>query len=262
MTQNTFDLTLAQTIVESEDQFPIYFEEAWQWLEFSTKGNAKKSFDKAGFIENIDFEVFIQNKKNPLGGRPLEIIKMSIECFKLWAMMVNTQKGNKVRLYFLECEKIAKDKIAQAITQEVNAVEKVQQFGAVMDTIFANVNIHKELIAGRKLNYAQKLLPDMSSELEEQRQLLINSTSTDKEAFTPTSIGKMMTPPISARRVNSLLLSGGYQIKNPNKHSQRDMTYIATDKGLGHSTITLATGANKDDTYQQLRWYDTILSLI
>ncbi|MBE9213708.1 hypothetical protein IQ247_13710 [Plectonema cf. radiosum LEGE 06105] len=35
--------------LESEEQFPVDFDIYWQWLEFSTKGNAKRAFEKAGF---------------------------------------------------------------------------------------------------------------------------------------------------------------------------------------------------------------------
>lgn len=35
--------------------FPVNFDEAWQWLEYSTKGHAKESFLKIGFVEGSDF---------------------------------------------------------------------------------------------------------------------------------------------------------------------------------------------------------------
>jgi hypothetical protein len=49
----------------------------------------------------------IEKWSNP---RPVEIIQLSIEAFKMWAMMAGTPQGKQVRLYFLECEKIAKQK--------------------------------------------------------------------------------------------------------------------------------------------------------
>lgn len=177
-------------------------------------------------------------------------------------MMVNTAKGKEVRLYFLECERIAKDKLVQAVTQEVSAVEQVRQFSEVLDIVFSQVNIQKELLAGKKINYAQKVMPAIAQDLEEQRQLLIQATAKDQEALTVTQIGQLMTPPVSARKVNELLITKGYQIKNALKKSQRDMTYTATPLGQEHSTIVMATGKTKDDSYQQLRWYDSIVRLL
>lgn len=115
MTQIGFSLELAQQLYKSSEQFPIDFEDAQEWLGFSTKGNAKRSFLKAGFIEGLDFRVFIINDKNSLGGRPVEGIKLSAECLKLWGMMAGTEKGHQVRLYFLECERIAKSLTGQPI---------------------------------------------------------------------------------------------------------------------------------------------------
>jgi hypothetical protein len=45
-------------LVISENEFPVDFDLAWRWLEFSRKQNAKESLINCGFIENIDFRVF------------------------------------------------------------------------------------------------------------------------------------------------------------------------------------------------------------
>ena len=103
-----FSLDIAKELFDSVDQFPVDFDSAWQWLEYSTKGNGKKSFEKAGFIEGVDFCSFIQNDKRDVGATQREVIQLTIDCFKMWAMMSGTNKGKQVRLYFLECEKIAK----------------------------------------------------------------------------------------------------------------------------------------------------------
>jgi hypothetical protein len=38
------------TQLESNDQFPVDFDTYWKWLDFSTKGNAKRAFEKSVFI--------------------------------------------------------------------------------------------------------------------------------------------------------------------------------------------------------------------
>ncbi|ALF55639.1 hypothetical protein ACX27_26805 [Nostoc piscinale CENA21] len=103
-----FSQTLANQIYESTEQFPVSFDSAWVWLGYSTKGNAKRNFENAGFIENVDYMVFITTDKNPSGGRPSEEIMLTAECLKQWGMMAGTEQGKQVRLYFLECERIAK----------------------------------------------------------------------------------------------------------------------------------------------------------
>ncbi|MBF2013634.1 MAG: hypothetical protein IGS23_00065 [Rivularia sp. T60_A2020_040] len=47
------------TQLDSEEQFPVDFNIYWQWLEFSTKGNAKRAFEKAGFTMGQDFDHII-----------------------------------------------------------------------------------------------------------------------------------------------------------------------------------------------------------
>lgn len=94
--------------LESSEQFPVDFDVYWEWLGFSRKDNAKRSFESSGFIADIDFRVSLISEENPKVGRPLEKIKLTIDCAKSFAMMTKTEKGKEVRLYYLECERIAK----------------------------------------------------------------------------------------------------------------------------------------------------------
>ena len=47
----------------------------------NTKGNALKAL-KGKFLQDADYKVFIQNDKNPQGGRPREIYKLSVSCLE------------------------------------------------------------------------------------------------------------------------------------------------------------------------------------
>jgi phage anti-repressor protein len=107
---NMFSLELAKQLYDSTERFPIDFDDAWEWLEFSTKGNGKRSFLGAGFVEDIDFCSFIKTEKRDIGATQVEVIKLTCECFKQWGMMAGTDKGKQIRFYFLECERIAKSK--------------------------------------------------------------------------------------------------------------------------------------------------------
>ena len=52
-----FSTDLAQQLLNSSERFPVDFEEAWIWLGFKRKDNAKRSLLNAGFIENEDFRI-------------------------------------------------------------------------------------------------------------------------------------------------------------------------------------------------------------
>jgi phage anti-repressor protein len=93
------------SLIQSEEEFPVDFDDAWRWIGYSTKGNAKVALENAQLVEGIDFQVFMENHKNSKGGRPVEKIKLTIDAFKMFCMAAGTSKGRQVRLYFLECER-------------------------------------------------------------------------------------------------------------------------------------------------------------
>lgn len=111
-----FNITLAQEFVESTDPFPVDFDLAWQWIGYSTKQKALLTL-KNNFEVNIDF--LTKGLKTSTGGRPSELILLSIDCFKHFAMMANTEQGRRVRKYFLECEKVAKEKTIKSAPSPV-----------------------------------------------------------------------------------------------------------------------------------------------
>ena len=103
-----FSQNLAMVMVQSAEQFPVDFDNAWKWIGCSRKSDAKKALLSAGFIEGLDFQVLRQTPQNAKGGRPKEFIKLAIDCFKSFGMMAGTEKGKQIRQYFLECEKQVK----------------------------------------------------------------------------------------------------------------------------------------------------------
>jgi phage anti-repressor protein len=117
-----FNLVQAQSLYSSTDQYPVDFDQAWQWLDYSRKDAAKRVLLNSGFIEGTDFHINEERRENisssHFGGKQVtevEVISLTVDCLKLWAMMAGTQKGKEVRLYFLECEKIAKARVVQPL---------------------------------------------------------------------------------------------------------------------------------------------------
>jgi phage anti-repressor protein len=119
MSELNFSPEQALELFNSTDEFPVDFDVAWQWIEYGRKADAKVHFLKCNFLEAIDYKVYRKAPENSNGGRPTEKILLTVDCFKMWAMMANTVQGRLVRQYFLECEKIAKQKAQPKALPEV-----------------------------------------------------------------------------------------------------------------------------------------------
>lgn len=102
MSNNGLSVSILEA-VRSSDAFPVDFDQLWQWVGFSTKGNAKRVLE-ANFSE-ADFEVLIISDKNPAGGRPSEAIRLTLDAAKSFAMLAQTEVGKQVRTVFIEIEK-------------------------------------------------------------------------------------------------------------------------------------------------------------
>lgn len=99
-----FSFELAQNFYESQDEFPVDFDDAWVWVEYSTKQMAEKALK--GLIDGLDF--LIDGLKSPSGGRPRKNIRLSYNGFKHFALMAGTNKGRNVRQTLIDSEKQAR----------------------------------------------------------------------------------------------------------------------------------------------------------
>jgi anti-repressor protein len=91
-----FSQTLAQEYISSNDPFPVDFDDAWQWLGYSTKQKCKTKLGnnfESGLDYNLNQTVKVQNEGGRSVSRPFEEIKLTIDCFKSLAMMAGTEKG-------------------------------------------------------------------------------------------------------------------------------------------------------------------------
>lgn len=99
-----FSFELAFALYQSDEEFPVDLDDAWVWIGYTEKRNAKDTLFSA-FEEGIDFSR--SRTKSPSGGRPSDCFMLAVDCFKQMGMMARTTKGRQIRLHFLECEKIA-----------------------------------------------------------------------------------------------------------------------------------------------------------
>lgn len=121
---SAFDQELAIALYNSSEDFPIDFDDAWQWLGYSRKEKALQTM-KNNFEEGFDF--CTKGWKTSSGGRPSQLIVLTIDCFKSLGMMSGTEQGKIIRRYFLDCERIAKTvkpqkKVLGAYTERVEAM--------------------------------------------------------------------------------------------------------------------------------------------
>lgn len=96
-------------LLRSTDEFPVDFEDAWQWIGYTRKDSALKRLKK-NFILGVDYvddseEFSAVCRKNLQAGRPSDLFFLTVDCFKSFAMMAGTDRGREVRKYFLDCEK-------------------------------------------------------------------------------------------------------------------------------------------------------------
>ena len=109
------------------NEFPINLETVWSMIGFANKGNAKRTLEN-NFIKDEDYKILQnfkekQKKEKPaspngkagqhvreknLGGAGLneETIILNVDTFKNLCMISKTEKGNKIRKYYVKLENI------------------------------------------------------------------------------------------------------------------------------------------------------------
>jgi phage anti-repressor protein len=114
MTHTTFSIELAQSLFDSEEQYPVDFNVAWKWLGYSRKDSCLRMLLN-NFLENEDFTVSFEPPQDcGLGSfeyvqpQPTINYKLTNDCLKMLGMLAKTEKGKLVRQYFLQCEKTLK----------------------------------------------------------------------------------------------------------------------------------------------------------
>ena len=106
--------------------------------------------EQFGFIEGQDFSTFLENTKK---GRPRKEYVVSIGMAKELSMVERNEKGKQARLYFIECEKIAKQKTTLALPQDyatalralADQVDKTKQLEAKVHEDAPKVEYYDQL---------------------------------------------------------------------------------------------------------------------
>lgn len=94
-----FSIDTAQGLLDSGERFPVDLDAAWQWLGYTRRDVAIKKMRH--FSEGKDFHQVMEKT----AGRPIQKYFLTVDCFKSLGMMAQTEQGDLVREYFLECER-------------------------------------------------------------------------------------------------------------------------------------------------------------
>ena len=99
------------SLIQSDKEFPIDFDDAWGWIGYKYKKNAKESLIN-NFELGVDYinEEFLPQKvKTKIIGRSSEKFYITVDCFKSFCLMAGTNRGKQVRKYFINCEKTLRE---------------------------------------------------------------------------------------------------------------------------------------------------------
>lgn len=155
-------------ITEKDGRRAVNARELHQFLEckrdFATW--IKDKIEKYGFVENQDFEVFHNFGGNPKGGRPMIEYALSVDMAKELSMVENNERGRTARKYFIECEKIIKERhriptnFAEALRLAAEQQEKIEaQQKAIQQSAKEIVALSDQITEMQpKVSYYDKIL--------------------------------------------------------------------------------------------------------
>jgi len=105
-------IAINKTVMNNEEVNSVNARELYVFLEskqeFATWIDTKV-VSNPFFVKNVDFMVFDNIVKNSKGGRPRVEYALTIDTAKRVAMAEQTAKGEEVRTYFIQCEKMLND---------------------------------------------------------------------------------------------------------------------------------------------------------
>lgn len=171
-----------------------------------------------GFEENLDFTPILGKST---GGRPSKDFAIKIEIAKELSMVENNEKGKQARKYFIECEKIAKNK-PNSITVAENAAianEYMKLLKTSAETL--HMNESSVLYISKKIykdcNIPTTYLPDYTT-----------SKGILKSA---TELLRKYNIQISTRKFNKIMIDKGL-LREVERKSTKDNTKIKKFKNL------------------------------
>lgn len=93
----------------------------------------KQRIEQYGFVENVDFATYSQICEKPQGGRPTIEYALTLDTAKEIAMVENNEQGRKIRRYFIDVEKRAREMfeipktLPEALRKAAELAEQLEQ---------------------------------------------------------------------------------------------------------------------------------------
>ncbi len=142
------------------------------------------------------------------------------------------------------------------------AVPTPQEISELADLIYSKTAVPPELQAGKKANAIAHHHPALKPTMEIFKTAL--SIPVESELLSPTQLGQILgsstNTNYTARQINKLLLSQGFQERNPD--GGNNPAYLPTDKGKQYCKVILNTAQGRDKTIQSLRWFKDVLEAL
>jgi len=111
--------------------FVVDFDNVWKMLGYARKDPAKRALLKYA-SEDIDFSFPPESGKLNPDGRPMEKIMLTVDCFKHFCMMANTDEARSIRMWYLKMEKQYEQlllsvsfRLSQSKSKVITAVKKI-----------------------------------------------------------------------------------------------------------------------------------------
>lgn len=147
--QKVFVEHFLMSITAPDDPFPITCENAMEWLGFVRKDKFKDLLTKHLKI-NVEYKLLLLRPEEQVGrhgGRNVEDIRISIDGFKILEMVARTKKGDIIRSYYPQLEKLVyeysihqhKQALQQAQTQIQRARGEVEGYKYALEAERANI---------------------------------------------------------------------------------------------------------------------------
>ena len=251
-----FSKDLAQQLFDSDQVFAVDFDLAWVWLGYTRKSSAKRKLE-VNFVKDTDYCIKWCNvaHSNGLTASKVEQIMLTVDCFKSLGMMAGTEQGRKIRGHFLDCERKIRSGYPHQITGPLPTSpteELCNKAKTAIEIVFSAVS--PELRTGMIIEGICKVDPSLRPILEPHKPKLL----LESPLLSPTQLGALMDPILSARAVNKLLCDRGLQKATGEKNPAYEL--IGSGHEFGKVVADTAKGHGK--TIQHIRWYESVMSLL
>ena len=176
---SNFTSSLALSLLESADEFPVDFDQAMQWWDCKTQSGKLVRRDnlfrklRENFEEGRDYlSLKSEGEDRPQGGRSVaDQIFLTVDCFKSFGMMVSGRRGQEIRAYFIACEKRLKQSaIAEGTVTDRMVADIVTAIkGEISSEVKAQIAEYRRPTRKSKPNLQIFLSDDVDRRTEEEK---------------------------------------------------------------------------------------------